>query len=107
MPSGVPRMASKGRAASWMYNEEDVDADVAAVGLGGEEEVGFGEAEVGIDEGAGFEFEGVPVDACGDFRWQTVDEEGGGGGIGEAGAENTVVGVEGILVEHGGARRIG
>ena len=37
MPSGVLRMASKGRAASWMYNEEDVDADVAAVGFGGEE----------------------------------------------------------------------
>ena len=34
MPSGVLRMTSKGRAASWMYNEEDVDADVAAVGFG-------------------------------------------------------------------------
>ena len=41
MPSGVLRMASKGMAASWMYNEEDVDADVAAVGFGGEEQVRF------------------------------------------------------------------
>ena len=108
MPSGVPRMASKGRAASWMYNEEDVDSDVAAVCFGGEEKVGFGEAEVGVDEGAGFEFKGAPVDACGDFRRESVDEEGGGcGWIGEAGAEETVVGVEGVLVGHGGARMIG
>ena len=91
-----------------MYNEEDVDADVAAVGFGGEEEVGFGEAEVGVDEGAWFEFEGGPVDACGDFRGEAVDEEGGGGGwVGEAGAEEAVVGVEGILVGHGGGERIG
>ena len=101
-------MASKGRAASWMYNEEDVDADVAAIGFGGEEEVGFGEAEIGIDERAWFEFEGAPVDACGDFRGEAVDEEGGGSGwVGEAGAEETVVGVEGVLVGHGSARMIG
>ena len=101
-------MASNGREASWMYNEEDVDADVPAVGFGGEEEVGFGEAEVGVDEGAWFEFEGGPVDACGDFRGEAVDEEGGGGGwVGEAGAEEAVVGVEGILVGHGGGERIG
>jgi hypothetical protein len=101
-------MASKGRAASWMYNEEDVAADVAAVGLGGEEEVGFGEAEIGVDEGAGFEFEGAPVDAFGDLRGEAVDEEGCcGGWVGEAGAEEAVVGVEGILVWHGGAGRIG
>ena len=108
MPSGVLRMASKGRAASWMYNEEDVDADVAAVGFGGEEEVGFGEAEVGVDEGAGFEFKSAPVDAGGDLRGKSVDEEGGGGGwVGEAGAEETVVGVEWVLVGHGSARMIG
>jgi hypothetical protein len=88
--------------------EEDVDADVAAVGFGGEEEVGFGEAEIGVDEGAGFEFEGGPINACGDFRGESVDEEGGGcGWVGEAGTEESVVGVEGILVGHGGARRIG
>ncbi|RFC51725.1 MAG: hypothetical protein DVB22_001341 [Verrucomicrobia bacterium] len=91
-----------------MYNEEDVDSDVAAVCFGGEEEVGFGEAEVGVDEGAGFEFKGAPVDACGDFRGEAVDEEGCcGGWVGEAGAEETVVGVEGVLVGHGGARMIG
>jgi hypothetical protein len=91
-----------------MYNEEEVEGDVAAVGFGGEEEVGFGEAEVRVDEGAGFEFEGAPVDACGDLRWESVDEEGGGcGWVGEAGTEETVVGVEGVLVGHGGARRIG
>ena len=94
--------------AGGLVFEEDVDADLAAIGFGGEEEVGFGEAEIGVDEGAGFEFEGGPVDACGDFRWETVDEEGGGSGwVGEAGAEETVVGVEGILGGHGGARRIG
>ena len=88
--------------------EENVNADFAAVGLGGEEEVGFGEAEVWVDEGTGFEFEGAPVDACGDFRRESVDEEGGGSGwVGEAGAEETVVGVEGILVGHGGAWKVG
>ncbi len=88
--------------------EEDIDANVAAISLGGEEEVGFGEAEIGVDEGAWFEFEGAPVDACGDFRGEAVDEEGGGGGwVGEASAEESVVGVEGILVGHGSARRIG
>ncbi len=93
--------------AGGLVFKEDVDADVAAVGFGGEEEVGFGEAEVWVDEGAGLEFEGVPVDACGDFRGESVDEEGGGcGRIGEAGAEETVVGVEGVLVGHAGARRI-
>ena len=54
--------------AGGLVFEEDVDADVAAVGFGGEEEVGFGEAEVGVDEGAGFEFKSAPVDAGGDLR---------------------------------------
>jgi hypothetical protein len=63
---------------------------------------------IGVDEGVGFEFEGGGVDACGDFRGESVDEEGGGGGwVGEASAEESVVGVEGVLVWHGGARRQG
>ena len=88
--------------------EEDIDANVAAISLGGEKEVGFGEAEIGVDEGAWFEFESAPVDACGDFRRESVDQKSGGGGwVREASAEETVVGVEGVLVGHGGARRIG
>ena len=88
--------------------EEDIDANVAAISLGGEKEVGLGEAEIGVDEGAWFEFESAPVDACGDFRRESVDQKSGGGSwIGEASAEETVVGVEGILVGHGSARRIG
>jgi len=94
--------------AGGLVLEEDVDPDVAPVGFGREEEVGFGEPEVGVDKGTGLEFEGIPVDARGDFRGEPVDEEGGGrGGIGESGAEESVVGVEGVLVGHGGARRIG
>jgi hypothetical protein len=94
--------------AGGLVFEEEVEGDVASVGFGGEEEVGFGEAEVRVDEGTGFEFKGAPVDAFGDLRWESVDEEGGGcGWVGEAGAEEAVVGVEGILVGHGGAGRIG
>jgi len=94
--------------AGGLVLEEDVDANLAAVGFGGEEEVGFGEAEIGINEGAWFEFEGGPVDAGGHFRREAVDEEGGGcGWVGEASAEDAVVGVKGVLVGHGGARRLG
>jgi hypothetical protein len=95
-----------GIAGGLMF-KENIDSDIAAVGLGRKEEVGFGEAKVRVDERAGFEFKRAPVDARGDFRGKSVDEEGRRrSGIRKAGPEESVVGMKGILVSHGSPKMI-
>ena len=96
-----------GIAGGLMF-KENIDSDVAPVGLGRKEQIALREAQIGVDERAGLEFKGAPVDAFGDFRGESVDKEGcRRSGIRKAGPEESVVGVEGILVGHGSERMIG
>jgi hypothetical protein len=48
--------------------KENIDSNVAPVGLGRKEQIALREAQIGVDERAGLEFKGAPVDAFGDFR---------------------------------------
>ena len=85
--------------------EKQIEEGVALVEGDVKEQIALGTGELWVDEGAGFEREGSPVESGGDFFGEMVFKEGTGVlRDGESGLEELVVGLMNWVLRHGKER---